>query len=176
MTRIVTLCTGNVARSVMLAHMLEVFFADAGVEVEIVSAGTHAVEGQAIGPRTLRALESFDELTGRHFTAHRSHQLTDEDVERADLILCAEADHVAYVRARHPHGASKAVQVTMFCARAPLDAPLEEQVRVAVSATPDAALDVTDPAGHEQDEYDRVASELLDLAQVVVAVMSTPDS
>ena len=164
--RIVTLCTGNAARSVMLGFMLEALSDASEQSWEVRSAGTHVVEGQAISPRTLGALERIAELSGRHFSAHRSHQLTDDDVAWADVILTAEADHVAYVRARHPEAATRTVQIAAFCRFAPLDASIAEQVRVASAATPDDGLDVVDPAGGDQSDYDECAAELWDLAQV----------
>ena len=50
--RIVTLCTGNVARSVMLGYMLSTLADDSGVEWQIRTAGTHVTEGSAMSVRT----------------------------------------------------------------------------------------------------------------------------
>lgn len=168
--RIVTLCTGNVMRSAVLAVMITRL---AGDRFEVRSAGTHAVEGKSIGPRTLAALAAVD-ATGDDIRAHRSHQLTDDDVAWADLILTAEADHVAYVRARYPE-AGTAVQVGLFCRVAPLDAPFAEQVRVATAARPDDTLDVPDPGELDQAAYDECVRTLIDLAEVFTTVAGGPD-
>ena len=50
--------------------------------------------------RTRDALLSIDELGEHRYGAHRSHQIDEEDVEWADVILASEADHVRFVRAQ----------------------------------------------------------------------------
>jgi len=169
--RVVALCTGNAARSVMLGFMLETLADSEHQSWEIRTAGTHVVEGQAISPRTLGALEQIPELEGHHFSAHRSHQLSDDDVIWADVILTAEADHVAYVRARHPEATDKTVQLATFCRFAPLDAPFNVQIQAASSHTPDDQFDVADPAGGDQARYDECAEELWELSQVFATLV-----
>jgi protein-tyrosine-phosphatase len=169
--RILTLCTGNVARSVMLGFMLETL-SDIRPEAWTVrTAGTHVVAGASISPRTLAALQSLEELTGHNFVAHRSHELDDDDVDWADVILTAEADHVAYVRARYPRAEAKTVQLGMFCRRAPIDEVFDAQLAATSALTPDDAFDVVDPAGGEQPDYDHCVTHLWDLAQVFATII-----
>jgi protein-tyrosine-phosphatase len=171
--RILTLCTGNVARSVMLGFMLETL-ADEHADAWVVrTAGTHVVAGATISPRTLSALQSLEELSGHNFVAHRSHELDSDDVEWADVILAAEADHVAYVRARFPDGSAKVVQLGSFCRHAPLDEPFDVQLAVASAVTPDDTLDVVDPAGGDQPDYDHCVGVLWDLAQVFATILDS---
>jgi protein-tyrosine-phosphatase len=159
----------------MLGFMLETLAQELGAPWEVRTAGTFTVENQAIGPRTLAALEGIEELNGHHFVAHRSHQLSADDVAWADVILAAEADHVVFVRARHPEAAPRVVQIAVFCRFAPLDAPFAEQLRAAVATTPDDHFDVIDPAGGEQAQYDECAEILWGQAQVF-ATLVTADS
>jgi protein-tyrosine-phosphatase len=169
-TRIVTLCTGNAARSVMLGYMLNTLAHANAADWEVRTAGTHAVEGQAMSPRTLEALEKLEELGEHHFRSHRSHQLTSEDAEWADVIIAVESDHVNYVRTHHPNAASRTVQLRSFCLLAPLDADVASQVADVASSEPEPGLDIADPAGGDQSTYDLCAVELWDLAQVFAAL------
>ena len=150
----------------MLGFMLTELAKQNGADWVVRTAGTHVVEGQAISQRTLEALAKVEDLGEHHFTAHRSHQLSDEDVSWADVIVTVEADHVAYVHARYPAAHDKVVQLRLFCATAPLDGALVEQVRIVASRTPDDVLDVADPAGGDLGAYDQCAQELWELAQV----------
>ena len=170
--RVVTLCTGNVARSVMLASMLEALGPESGRTFEVRSAGTHAVEGAAVSARTRDAMLGLDELPAAPITAHRSHQLELADLEWADLVLCAEADHVRYVHREFPAFALSCCTLGQFVREAPLDAPWSTQVAVVAASDPDAAFDVADPAGGDQAVYDECASQLFELTQVFLTVLT----
>lgn len=170
--RIVTLCSGNVARSVMLATMLEALGPASGHPVEVRSAGTHAIEGASISGRTRDALLSIDELSAPSPNAHRSHQLEFADVEWADLVLAAEADQVHYVRRAFPAFALSCCSLGQFVREAPLDEPWSTQVAVVSANDPDTAFDVADPAGGDQSVYDACARHLFELVQVFLTVLS----
>jgi protein-tyrosine-phosphatase len=163
---IVSLCTGNVARSVMLGYMLTTLAEANGEEWQVRTAGTHVVEGSAMSGRTREALLGIAELTGHHFNAHRSHQLTAADVAWADVVLASEADHVNFVRTQFPASAEKAVTLHQFVREAPLEVPFGVQVAAVVSLAPSPDFDVADPAGGDQAVYDACARQLWELAQV----------
>ncbi len=173
--RIVTLCTGNAARSVMLGYMLTTLAEANGFDWGIRTAGTHAVEGQAMSPRTLSALMSIDELGEHHYTGHRSHQITRDDVEWADVILAVEVDHVNFVRTAFPDASDKVVHLRTFCLRAPLDGDPREKIALVAAEDPDAALDIPDPAGGDQPTYDACARDVWDLAQVFATLVEVDD-
>ena len=162
--KIVTLCTGNVARSVMLGYMLSALAQREGLEWEVRGAGTHVAEGAAMSGRTRDALVALGKLGEPRYGLHRSHQLQLDDVEWADVLLCAEADHVGYVRRHFSVGAAKTVQLAQFVARAPVGAARHEQVAFVASLEPDSRLDVTDPAGGDQTVYHACARQLWSLA------------
>jgi protein-tyrosine-phosphatase len=163
--RVLVLCTGNVVRSVIFASVL----ARVGDNrFEVRSAGTHVVDGQGVSARTLAAATTLGDFAA-DLRAHRSAQVTDDDVAWADGILAAEADHVAYVRARFGTE-TPAVQIGLFCRAAPLDSPFLTQILAVSSLDLDDTFDVADPAGLEQDAYDACAHTLFDLAEVLVTV------
>jgi protein-tyrosine phosphatase len=168
--KIVTLCTGNVARSVMLAYMLTTLSEANGSGWQIRSAGTHVVEGSAMSSRTRDALLRIDELAHHHFNAHRSHQLTSGDLEWADVVLASEASHVRFVRDTYLDS-NKAVQLHQFLRYAPLDEPFDTQLFEVASMEPDPQLDVADPAGGDDAAYRACAQELWDMAQAFVVVL-----
>jgi len=170
---VLTLCTGNVARSVMLGYMLTTLAEMNGEDWHVRSAGTHVIEGSAMSARTRDALATIHELGEHHFNAHRSHQLDAADVAWADLILTSEADHVRYVRSCFPDAAAKAVQLGLFVRAAPVDGPWDHQLRAVAAMEPLSERDVADPAGGDQAVYDRCAEELWELAQVFATLVGT---
>ncbi len=170
--KIVTLCTGNVARSVMLGYMLTTLAEANGAPWSIRTAGTHVIEGSAMSSRTRDALVKLDDLGVHHFSGHRSRQLTNEDVAWSDAILASEAANVEYVRASYPEGASKAVILQQFVREAPLDLSFEEQVRYVASLEPLAFFDLEDPAGKDQAAYDACAQNLWEMAQVFATLVT----
>src|SRR3981189_3553350 len=99
---VMTLCTGNAARSVMAGILL------AHLPVRLITAGTFVVEGQPMSRRTRDALASVGVET---IPPHRSHQLTEPDVAGAALIIAMAGEHVAYVRRCHPDAAGRTATI-----------------------------------------------------------------
>jgi|HubBroStandDraft_2_1064218.scaffolds.fasta_scaffold185279_2 protein-tyrosine-phosphatase len=168
---ILTLCTGNVARSVMLGYMLTTLAESTGQEWNIRTAGTHVAEGSAMSGRTREALMKVEELGDHRYGAHRSHQISDADCEWADVILAAEADNVRYVRAVLAASADKAIQLAQFDRYALPNRSFDEQLREAVAHEPSVELDVVDPAGGDQATYDACARQLWNLAQTFALIV-----
>ena len=128
----------------------------------MVTAGTHVVEGQPMSRRTRAALEAV----GIRPNHHRSRQLTEEDVESADLIVAMAGEHVAYVRRIHPEAAAKTATIKRLCRDLdPGPAPLSARVRqLGLSQVEvEAWEDVADPAGGEDEDYVACAKELREL-------------
>jgi protein-tyrosine-phosphatase len=162
---IVTLCTGNVARSVMLGYMLTTLAEVSGDEWHIRTAGTHVTEGSAMSGRTRDALIKIEALGAHRYGAHRSHQLTEVDCEWADVILAAEADNVRFVRSAFASHSHKAVQLAQIDRYASSSRTLDEQLGEALTHEPSIEFDVADPAGGDQATYDECARQLWNLAQ-----------
>ncbi len=170
---IVTLCTGNVARSVMLGYMLTTLAEANGQEWTIRTAGTHVTEGSAMSGRTRDALMKIEELGDHRYGAHRSHQLDDDDCR----VGRRDPGRRSRQRALRAHGCSrrsadKAVQLAQFDRYAPSDGDIAEQLRAAVAHEPSAEFDVADPAGGDQATYDACARQLWNLAQAFALIVS----
>jgi protein-tyrosine phosphatase len=157
-TRIISLCTGNAARSVMLGALLR----DQRPDLDVVTAGTHVVDGQPISRRTRAGLAAIG-LDADH---HRSRQLDPTDLDSSSLVIGMAHEHVAWMRRHHPDVAARTAMIR------PLARDLEEgpeplTARVAslrlADRVPDPSEDVIDPAGGDEDDYRRCARELADL-------------
>ena len=153
---LVTLCTGNAARSVMAGAML------GDGPLPVVTAGTHVIEGQPMSRRTRAALDSL----GLSANAHRSHQITEEDIDDSVLILAMAAEHVSYIRRKHPHAAHRTATVKRLVRDLPPGpGPLADRLGALDLATVDVGAweDVEDPAGGDDAVYVSCARELADL-------------
>lgn len=97
--KIMFLCTGNAARSVMA----KVITQNRSDLFELSGAGTHSIENCPMSNYTRKALASI----GLEDRTHRSRQLNPYNADDADLIIAMANDHVQYVRRNHPEVAHK---------------------------------------------------------------------
>lgn len=155
---VVFVCTGNAARSVMAGAML----AAHGREVRITTAGTHVIEGQPMSRRTRDAMQEL----GVDTDGHRSRQLSERDIEDADLVVAMASEHVLYVRRRHPAAAGRTGTLRRLCRDLPHGpAPLDKRVGALGLAEVELEPweDVEDPAGGDEAVFSACARQLMDL-------------
>jgi protein-tyrosine-phosphatase len=142
--------------------------------LHIVTAGTHTIDGQPMGLRTRSALSTIPELAGTAFGGHRSRQVYQKDLLRADLVVAMEADHVRYVRREFPEAAERTATIRRLCGDLPPAPPALAQ-RVAglrlAEAQPSNDEDVIDPAGGEDPEYVACVAELWVLCQRLITLL-----
>jgi protein-tyrosine-phosphatase len=174
-TELLVLCTGNASRSVMAGFMLDhLRLGRADTALHIVTAGTLAIDGQPMGLRTRSALLTIPELADAALGRHRSRQVYEADLVRADLVVVMEADHVRFVRRQFPEAATRTATIRRLCEDLP-PAPPSLGSRVAALELADATLsdedDVIDPAGGNEATYAACVAELWVLCEQLIRLL-----
>jgi protein-tyrosine-phosphatase len=108
---VVFVCFGNIMRS----PMAEALFRKAALgadltDVEISSAGLHAIPGREAHPWALRAAAEM----GLPLTEHRARRLTPEMVSRADSIFSMDLQNKAELLAFYPESRKKILMLSAF--------------------------------------------------------------
>ena|SRR5690625_2604462 len=105
---VLVVCTGNVCRSPAIERLFRSAFGSAGITVH--SAGTGALIGEPIQPPMARLLEERG-VDGGSFAAR---QVTEEQVDSADIILTATREHRAAVVEQVPSAIRRTFTVREF--------------------------------------------------------------
>ena len=94
--RIVFVCHGNICRSPMAEYIFRYLAKKAGVEdrfeVSSAAVSTEEIGNDIYPPAKLKLREH-----GIPFGPHRAHQLTREEYEYNDKVICADYDNITYI-------------------------------------------------------------------------------
>lgn len=164
---ILTVCTHNRTRSVLMAALLREHLARRGVSAEVATAG-FLDEGLPPTEMTVRLLAA----RGIDVSDHRSRRVTRELVDWADLIVTAEQSHVVRIAGDHPGAFERTFTLFELAERADRAGPRggrgwSEWLQVANQGRPQGSAylgspvpSVVDPTGLGSREWSRVVEQL----------------
>lgn len=132
---ILFVCTGNTCRSPMAAAILSKIAADKNMDLMIDSAGIMAEDD---APASDNAISAMIEMR-IDISNHRSHQITNDDIIQADLILTMTEGQKMLIEQLAPN---KVFTLTEFAGY---------------------YGDISDPYGGDLDEYRETAQEIYDV-------------
>lgn len=92
--RVLIVCTANICRSPVVEAILRQRLRQRGLSWQVASAGTLAMSGYAASKHGVTVLAE----RGLDISAHRSSEVTSDDVQQSDLVLCMEQSHVEALR------------------------------------------------------------------------------
>ncbi|MGD9215086.1 MAG: hypothetical protein PVJ84_09745 [Desulfobacteraceae bacterium] len=138
MFKVLMVCTGNICRSPMAAGLLDHYLPDdLKMQVEVTSAGTHALHGHQA---EIHAIYAMDQI-GIDISRHRARQITRDIARGADLILTMEAAHSKKVKSLLGWRNKKVQMISKFNPHSPIH-------------------DIADPYGGQLEEYERCIETL----------------
>lgn len=100
---VLTVCTYNRTRSVLMGALLGHHMACHDIDGYIATAGVEGPRGKHATNQVIRLLAQ----RGIDVSEHRSETLTEQLINEADLILCAEVRHVMHIAAKWPDAFSR---------------------------------------------------------------------
>ena len=140
--KIVFVCTGNTCRSPMAEVMAAQIFAEAGLAVDVSSAGVSAFDGQPASRHAVSVMKDG----GLCLLSHKAATVSGDMLEAAGLVLTMTGSHRAVLLSDYPAAAGKIFTLAGYVG--------------------DDA-NVADPFGGSVDEYRGCAAQIRKLLMLV---------
>lgn len=115
-TSVLVVCHGNIIRSPFAAQLLRHTLGP-GTHVSVMSAGVDALPGRAAHPSALRIAEALHVDMSRHAASRLSQEL----VDRADVIFAADLQQLTTICRRFPDARPKTFLLACLAPRTPLE-------------------------------------------------------
>lgn len=148
---ILFVCTGNTCRSPMAEKILQKKAKEYNLELNIMSAGLAAIEGQAVSANAGVIINEYGQDVN-HCSRRSSRQL----LEWADVIITMTQDHKRFLLSQNSHLRKK-----IFTLK-------ELAITTNNSDIFDLSIDIEDPFGKDLEAYRRVAQEIDDALEVLI--------
>lgn len=148
--RILFVCTANICRSVMAEALLKHLLSSRRTSFEVDSAGIDIVPGLASDKFTIQVCSGH----GLDISSHQPSQLTQEMLERSDIVLCLAENHRQLILGAYPRLESKVFLLKQFRQNHPVENP-----------------SVDDPIGRPLSHYERCYSEIEEEVKRVAALL-----
>lgn len=150
-------CTGNTCRSVMAEHLLRHYAREAGLDLQIASAGLYAYPGDEASEFTVTVLDE----KGVDASGHRSRKIHPRLLEEFDLILAMTTTHKQGLIELAPELSEKIFLLKEFVAR---NAALGQEPGEWIEKD----YEILDPFGQSLEVYRRSREEIDEVIQALV--------